>query len=376
MANRERAPFGTVTFLTVLTFGSLTDAQVSIEPSAVPAEETVASVTDPAWRAPRTSWGHPSLEGVYSTDDMRSVPRERPETMGTREKLTPEEFTQRAQADADDRDQVLNQSSYSARSVGSRTFGWTSQLINPPNGRLPPMTEAALARAGPWDRGTFGPGPFDSFDDFTSYDRCLSRGVLGSAFNVVYGNGLRIAQTPDAVVISYEMLTDSRVIHLDGRPHPQATIRQWMGSSRGRWEGDTLVVETRNLNGRNGLGGNGNGTRFSTSLTLIERLTRVDPQMIEYVVTVDDLVAYTAPFTFRMMWTTQPGYEIFEYSCHEGNRAVAGALGGERNYEQRVREALAKGEPAPERLPSSANLGRLPEDEAVFLNINRNEHAN
>jgi hypothetical protein len=350
-------------------------AQASIEPSTTPAEDTAAAVLDSKWRPPRTSWGHPSLEGVYSTDDMRSVPRERPEAMGTREKLTAEEFAERAKADAADRNQVLNESSYSARSVGSRTFGWTSQLIDPPNGRLPAMTEAGLAGAGAWDRGTFGPGPFDGFDDFTSYDRCLSRGVLGSAFNVVYGNGMRIAQTPDAVVISYEMLTDSRVIYLDGRPHPQDDLRQWMGSSRGRWEGDTLVVETRNLNGRNGLGGNGNGTRFSTSLTLTERFTRVDPQMVEYVVTAHDPVAYTAPFTYRMMWTMQPGYEIFEYSCHEGNRAVAGALGGERNYEQRVREALAKGEAPPERVPSSANLGRLPEDDSTFININRNEHA-
>jgi hypothetical protein len=349
-------------------------AQVGNAPSATPAEDTAAAVTDRGWRAPRTSWGHPSLEGVYSTDDMRSVPRERPEATGTREKLTPEEFATRAKADADDRHEVLNESSYSARSVGSRTFGWSSQLIEPPNGRLPPMTDAGLAGAGPWDRGTFGPGPFDNFDDFTSYDRCLSRGVLGSAFNVVYGNGLRIAQTPDTVVISYEMLTDSRIIHLDGRPHPQDDIRQWMGTSRGRWDGDTLVVETRNLNGRNGLGGNGNGTRFSASLTLTERLTRVDPQMVEYVVTVNDPVAYTAPFTFRMMWTMQPGYEIFEYSCHEGNRAVAGALGGERNYEQRVQDARAKGQPIPERLPSSANMGRLPEDESAFININRNEH--
>jgi hypothetical protein len=375
MVNREAATFGTATFLTMLTFGSLAQTPVGNEPSAAPAEDRAAAATDPAWRAPRTSWGHPHLEGVYSTDDMRSVPRERPEAMGTREKLTPEEFAERAKADAADRDQVLNESSYSPRSVGSRTFGWTSQLIDPRNGRLPPLTEAGLAGAGPWDRGTFGPGPFDSFDDFTSYDRCLSRGVLGSAFNVVYGNGLRIAQTPDTVVISYEMLTDSRIIHLDGRPHPQNDFSQWMGSSRGRFEGDTLVVETRNLNGRNGLGGNGNGTRFSTALTLTERLTRVDPEMIEYVVTVNDPVAYTAPFTFRMMWTTQPGYEIFEYSCHEGNRAVAGALGGERNYEQRVREARANGAPVPPRLSTSANM-RLPEDEAAFININRNEHAN
>src|SRR5690606_23864465 len=158
-----------------------------------------------------------------------------------------------------------------------------------------------------------------------------------------------------------------RVIYIDGRPHAPDNVKTWMGSSRGQWEGDTLVVETRNLNGRNGLGGNGNGTRFSEELVLTERFTRVDPDMLEYIVTVNDPVAYTQPFTFRMYWTIQPGYEIYEYACHEGNRAVSGALGGERVYEQRVRDAQAKGLPIPERLPSAPNLARLPEDDSVFI---------
>jgi hypothetical protein len=350
-------------------------AAAEIVTATVPAEDTAAANKDPKWKAPRTSWGDPDLSGVYSTDDMRSVPRERPIEMGTREKLTPEEFAKRAEADAADRDNVLNKSSFSARSVGTRTFGWTSQLIDPKDGRLPPMTPAGLAAEGPWVRGTFGPGPFDTFNDFTSYDRCLSRGILGSSFNVVYGNGLRIEQSPDSVMIGYEMLTDSRIIPLDGSPHAQSNIRQWMGNSRGHWEGDTLVVETTNMNGRNGLGGNGNGVRFSEAQTLTERFRRVDLEMVEYVVTVNDPVHYTAPFTFRMMFTMQPGYEIYEYACHEGNRAVAGALGGERNYEQRVRDAVAAGKPIPERLPSQNNLGGLPQDESVFINVNRGEHA-
>jgi hypothetical protein len=111
-------------------------------------------------------------------------------------------------------------------------------------------------------------------------------------------------------------------------------------------------------------------------MTLTERLRRLDPEMLEYVVTVNDPLTYTAPFTIRMMWTTQPGYEIYEYSCHEANRAVSGGLGGERNYEQRVREAVAKGEAPPERLPSQPNLAPLPEDREVFININEGEHAN
>jgi len=355
--------------------GASAAAQVPIVVATVPAEDTAAAVVDPNWKAPRTSWGHPNLEGVYSTDDMRGVPRDRPEDMGTREKLTPEEFAARAKSDADERDRVLNKASFSSNSVGSRTFGWTSQIIDPPNGRMPPLSAEGQARSRPVkDRGSYGAGPFDTFEDFHLYDRCITRGILGSSFAVVYGNGVRIAQSPDNVVISYEMLADSRVIPLVERPHAQDTLKQYLGNSRGHWEGDTLVIETKNFNGKTSIGGNGIGVRHSDQLVLTERLRRVDPNMIEYRATVDDPLTYTAPWTVRMMWTTQPGYEIFEYSCHEANRAIAGGLGGERNYEARVREAQKKGLPIPERLPSQPNLAPLPTDDSAFININREEH--
>jgi len=348
-------------------------AAQAFTPDTVPAEDTAAIVADPNWTVPRTSWGDPLLEGVYSTDDMQSVPWSRPEALGTREKLTPEEFAARAKADAETRERILNRDSYSPFSVGSRTFGWTSQVIDPPNGQLPPLTPAAQARVRPQNSGSYGPGPFDKFEDLSLYDRCITRGILGSSIAVIYGNGLRIAQSPDAVVIGYEMLADSRVIPIDGRKHAQASIKQYVGNSRGHWEGDTLVVETTNMTGKTSIGGNGLGVQHSEQMKLTERIRRVDPEMIEYVARVEDPVTYTAPFTVRMMWTTQPGYEIFEYSCHEANRAVSGALGGERNYEQRVREAQARGEPIPERLPSQPFLDGLPEDEAAFLNINEGE---
>ena len=205
------------------------------------------------------------------------------------------------------------------------------------------------------------------------YDRCITRGILGSAFSVSYGNGMRIAQSPDSVVISYEMLTDSRVIALDGRDHATDNVKQYIGNSRGHWEGDTLVIETRNFNGKTAVGGNGIGVRHSDQMTMTERLTRVDPSMIEYVATVNDPLTYTAPFTVRMMWTNQPGYEIYEYSCHEVNRAISGGLGGERNYEKRVQAAIARGQTPPERLPSQPNLAPLPEDDSVFINVNEGE---
>jgi hypothetical protein len=355
--------------------GPVSAQAVKLEPAKVPAENNAAAYANPKWKAPRTSWGDPQIEGVYSTDDMRSVPRERPDEMGTREELTPEEFAKRAQSDYEERDRVLNKASFSSNSVGSRTFGWTSQVIDPPNGKTPDFTAAAKARAQPSDRGSYGAGPFNAFGDLSLYDRCITRGILGSTFAVIYGNGVRIAQSPDSVVIGYEMLADSRVIPLDGRPHPQSSIKQYVGNARGHWEGDTLVVETTNMTDRTSIGGNGLGTKHTDKLKLVERLRRVDPEMIEYVATVDDPDTYVRPFTVRMMWTTQPGYEIYEYSCHEANRAVSGALGGERNYEKRVQEAIAAGKPIPERLPSQPRLEPLPKEESAFLNINKGDAA-
>ena len=226
--------------------------------------------------------------------------------MGTRAELNAEEFAKRAQSDSDERDRVLNKASYSATSVGSRTFGWTSQVVDPPNGKIPPLTATGEARARPADRGSYGAGPFDSFEDLSLYDRCMTRGILGSSIAVIYGNGVRIAQSPDSVVISYEMLADSRVIPLDGRPHPQGNIKQFVGNGRGHWEGDTLVVETTNLTDRTSIGGNGLGVRHSDKMKLTERLRRVDKDMVEYVATVDDPVTYTKPFTVRMMCSSSP----------------------------------------------------------------------
>jgi hypothetical protein len=343
------------------------------EPSAlrsVPAERTAAAVVDPSWKVPRTSWGHPSFEGVWSTDDMRSAPTNRSDQFGTREALTEEEFLQRAQRDEGGRDRAVNTETFLRSEFGVRTFGYTSLVIDPPNGRIPEMTEAGKARAGSRDRGTFGPGPFDKFEDFTLYDRCITRGVLGSALPVIYGNGMRITQNPASVAITYEMIHDTRVIKLDGSPHLEAGIRQYMGNARGRWDGDTLVVETTNFTDQTSIGANGNGTRHSAQMKLTERFTRVDPQMIEYIATVEDPVTYTAPFTLRLMITQQPGYQTYEYSCHEGNGAVGHSLSGERTFEREVAEATAKGLPIPSR---AGNVMGPPPEGAEIIDINTGE---
>lgn len=369
---------GLVCAVTVLISGSASaqgpGGAPTVEPSAirlVPAETTTAALTDPNWEAPRTSWGDPSFEGVWSTDDMRGVGTSRNPRHGTRESLTPEEFAERAGRDEAGRDRAIYTETFLRNEWGIRTFGYTSLVIDPPDGRIPEMTDAGKARAGDRDRGTFGPGPFDAFADFTLYDRCITRGVMGSTLPVIYGNGLRIVQNPDTIAISYEMIHDTRVIPLDGRPHVSENVRQYMGNARGHWEGDTLVIETGNFTDETSIGANGNGTRHSKRMTITERLTRVDPDMIEYIATIDDSVAYTAPFTVRLMITTQPGYQTYEYSCHEGNGAVGHSLSGERAYERQVEEAIAAGLPIPPR--GGMNVYRAPEEGAEVININELE---
>jgi len=316
---------------------------------SVPAETTAAAYVDKSWQPPRTSWGHPSFEGVWSTDDFRGVPMNRPKEQANRTSLTPEEFAKRAQGDETGRDFTVNVGTFLRHEFGIRTFGYTSLIVDPPNGQMPALTPAAEAAGRTRTRGTFGAGPFDDFDDFSLYDRCITRGVLGSLLPVIYGNGLRITQNPESVAITYEMIHDTRIIPLDGRPALDNGIRQWMGSARGRFDGNTLVVETANFTDRTAIGVNGGGVPNSEQLKLTERFTRVDPAMIEYVATVDDPGAFTAPWTLRVMITSRPGYEVLEYSCHEGNGAVGNALSGERAYEQQVAEAKAKGLPIPER---------------------------
>lgn len=339
---------------------------------AAPAETTAAAVTDPDWKAPRTSWGDPSFEGVWSTDDMRGIALSRPEQFGTRDTLTADEFRQRAAQAEAGMDRAVNTETFLRNEWGIRTFGYSSLVVDPPNGRIPEMTQAARARAGNRDRGTFGPGPFNSFEDFTLYDRCVTRGVLGSALPVIYGNGMRITQSPGYFMISYEMIHDTRVIPIDGRAALDPNIKQWLGSARGHWEGDTLVVESSNYTDKTSVGTNGNGVRHSEQFRLTERFTRVDPQMIEYIATVNDPGAYTAPFTIRMMITQQPNYQTYEYSCHEGNGAVGHSLSGERAFERQVAEAIANGQPVPER-GAGFNIYGAPQEGAEIININSGE---
>src|SRR4051812_6108002 len=193
---------------------------------SVPAETTAAKVKDPNWKAPRTAWGQPDLTGIWTSDDMRGIPATRPAAQKDRESLTPDEFARRAGGDEASRDRAVNQETVLRNEFGVRTFGYTSFVVEPADGSMPALTPAGQAKQkASFGIGTFGNRPFNSFEDFTLYDRCITRGV-GGIFPVLYGNGLYIAQTPNEVVISYEMVHDTRVIPLDGRPHVSAAIKQ------------------------------------------------------------------------------------------------------------------------------------------------------
>jgi hypothetical protein len=313
------------------------------------ADASAARHVNPSWKAPRLPWGHPDLEGIWTTDDMRGVPMSRQAQYGTRTHLTDQEFAARAKQRTTAREIDDARTGTFRNEEGSRDFSYTSMVIDPPDGRVPPLTPAATKR--PRGGSSFGVGPWEKVQDFSLYDRCITRGAIGSFMPAVYGNGARIVQTPTHLVISYEMIHDTRIIPLDGRPHLSPNIQQWMGDSRAHWDGDTLVIESKNFTDRTAVG----GAPHSTALRMTERLTRIDPEMIDYQITVNDPDTFTRPWTMRMTITQQPDYQIFEYACHEGNRAMRNALSAERAYEESVKEAIAKGLPVPERVFERVN---------------------
>ena len=340
------------------------------EDRRVPAEKKAAVYSDRRWTAPRTSWGHPRLQGTWSTDDMRGIPVDRPEALGTQEFVSDEQFIDRAKRQQAGNDHAANVQTFHRVAYGSRVFGFSSLVVDPPNGRTPALTPDGRARAAAAaGNGSFGQGPFDKFEDFSLYDRCIARGLNAGMSAVLYGNGIVIAQSPDSVTITYEMVHETRVIALDDRPHLAAGITQYNGNSRGHWDGDALVIETSGFTDKTSLGA---GAPNSTSLRTTERLRRIDPEMIEYKITVDDPMTYTAPFTLRAVWTVQPNYEVYEYSCHEGNYAVGGGLSGERAFEREVEEAKAKGLPLPRRATMVEIYG-VPREGAEIFDINRGE---
>ena len=300
-----------------------------------------------AYRAPRTSWGDPDLQGKWPGTNMGGVPLQRPESFGTRNVLTDAEFAARQEQAArqvaqDNADFDFENPSVPFGQVGGgqsppqhwfergETQRQVSLLVDPPNGRLPPLTAAAQKRAAD-QRANTPPQP-ESYTDFSLYERCITRGLVGSVMPGGYNNGNQIFQSPGYVTIVNEMIHESRIVPLDGQPHLSPALTSHLGDSRGRWEGDTLVVETKNIADRMGLGFNNTGA--SAALTITERFTRTSDNTLLYLVTVADPMTWTAPFTLQMTLERNEGYGMFEYACHEGNLALRNILSGARATER------------------------------------------
>jgi hypothetical protein len=323
----------------VATFGILS---VTALVFAAQAQESAVS-----YRAPRTSWGDPDLQGKWPGTNMGGVPLQRPESFGTRNVLTDDEFAER-QAQAarvvaqDNADFDFENPSVPFGQVGGgqsppqhwfergETQRQVSLIVDPPNGRLPPLTAAAQKRAA--DQRANAPPQPESYTDFSLYERCITRGLVGSAMPGGYNNGNQIFQSPGYVTIVNEMIHESRIVPLDGQPHLSPALTSHLGDSRGRWDGDTLVVETKNIADRMGLGFNNTGA--SAALTITERFTRTGDATLDYLITVDDPMTWTAPFTMQFTLERDDGYGMFEYACHEGNLALPNILSGARATER------------------------------------------
>jgi hypothetical protein len=222
---------------------------------------------------------------------------------------------------------------------GRRAFPQTSLVVDPPDGQMPDTRPGVENMP----RGTFGNGPLDWVTDFSLYERCVTRGIFGSVLRVIYGNGNRIVQSPGAVAFSYEMLSDTRIFYTDNRPRPSQDIHMYLGSSRARWEGDVLVVETTNLTDRTAFGVNGNGPIHSAQMKITEKFKRVADDVLQYQITVDDPLTYEAPFTVSFPLTPLDGGKLLPYDCHPGNYAILQSLGAERVEDRRIEEDLARG---------------------------------
>ena len=335
---------------------ALLSAAISLEAQQKAPAAGVKTAAAPAAKGyvtPKTPWGDPDIQGTWTSDDCIGTPMNRPANLGNKASYTEQELAQREgqlarQAAADSQEFAPSDarvgtgppSHWAERA--RRPCKQTSLVVDPPNGRTPDMLPEARSRHVPEGAGNNNPKA-DSWEDFSYYIRCISRGVTGSILPVIYGNGQQIVQGKGYVMILQEMVHEARVIPLGNRPHESSSIRSYMGDARGHWDGNTLVVETTNfLNGKNGIGLNGGGTPTTDALKLTERYTRTDPNTLQYEVTVDDPKTYVQPFKVAFPLTQEPGYQNFEYACHEGNYAMFDSLSGARAQERAAAEAAKK----------------------------------
>ena len=307
-------------------------------------------VGEGTWEHSRTPWGDPDLQGLWTNETI--TPFERP-VEHDKEFLSEDEAEAIRESVA--RRRAASDGTSPPGSVGGYNQFWldsgteylpsrqTSLVVDPPNGRVPTRSSAEARRD--FNKAHQG----DSYEYMSVWDRCISRGVPGSIFPAGYNNAYRILQTPEYVAILYEMIHDARIIPLQGGQHVSRDIRLWMGDSRGRWEGNTLVVEVTNFTKKGWIASNSASRRIkgipqSEDLKVIEKFTRVSEDTIQYEVTIEDPEIYTRPWKIAMPLTADPAYDMYEYACHEGNMAVELILGGARASE-RAAQSASEGQP-------------------------------
>ena len=294
------------------------------------------------WNVPRLADGHPDLQGMWNNNTL--TPLQRPAELAGKPYFTEQEAAEyekrmtaannkdRRDTDAvQDLGKAYNDGWYDVGTKVVRGYR-TSLIVDPPDGRIPPLTAEGKAKAAAIaeERRRKGPEPADSWEDRNLAERCITRGApkLPGGYN----NNFMIVQSPGTVAILQEMIHETRIIPVDGSAHLAQNIRSWMGDSRGRWEGDTLVVDTTNFDDRirfnsfNCCGGAGG------KLKITERFERVDAETIDYRSTVDDPETFTKPWTVALPWNRASG-PIYEYACHEGNYGMEGILRGARALE-------------------------------------------
>ncbi len=281
------------------------------------------------WTAPRTPWGHPDLQGTYTNNTV--VPLERPAQYKDQAELTEAEVAARFKQH---RDTLFATRAGDTGFYNDFWFEWgkdvsrTSLIVDPPDGKLPFSPEGQARSKEALRRFFARPA---TYEDLNIFDRCITRSLPGAMLPGFYNHYYQIFQTPDYVVLMVEMIHDVRIIPLKSEPHLSPNIRLWMGDSRGRWEGDTLVVETTNMTDKV----KGNATTYfgvGADLRLVERFTRVDENTVDYRFTVEGPSSFTKPWTASIpLWRTKD--KIFEYACHEGNHAMPNSLSGARAEE-------------------------------------------
>jgi hypothetical protein len=315
--------------------GIRTFVAVALLASAAPlmAQETVGVPPPPlaGWSAPKTAWGDPDLRGTYPLDQVGRTPMQRRPQYGNRLVMTDDEYAEalkaaaevEAGADREDANNQLGQGNWFEYGTALRQ---TALIVEPAEtGRIPELTaEGKRLQAG---MGSSWKGQvFEGLGDFNSLDRCITRGMPATMLPFPYNNGVRIFQAPGWVVINHEMIHEQRFIPLDGRPQLDDGIKTWLGSSRGHFEGNTLVVETTNFNGLSPMVivGPSNGTSgipTSTSMKIVEHFTPT-PDGVYYEAWVEDPVVLTGTFKIGYPWARNNAYKPFEYACHEGNTLI------------------------------------------------------